>query len=298
MRRLPFFLILLLAHSVSSGAPAAQKTNILFVVGPSNHGPGTHEVEAGTRLLKACLDTAIMPSSYRTEISTGWPSDRRTLAHARTIVFMGDGFPPYRFANAHEIFSQLELLVADGCSLVCIHYATSVNDSVEKPVPTPVKASLFEWLGGFGHFLPGNAQPGTQARILPVNVTPTSTGHPVVRGVKPFSFRDEPYYPIVFDRARTTGSVTFLATAYLPPEAPKTEVVAWSVERENGSRSVSVLFPHFYENWQNDDLRKLVLNGILWSVGAEIPPAGIDSTLPSLETFEPKSVKPVVGVRK
>lgn len=274
---------------------AAESTpprRVLFVVGPSGHPPGTHEVAAGARLLKHCVDQVSKGRGIETMISEGWPTDSALLEHVRVVVFTGDMFPPYRFANSKEVFRQLLQRIERGGSIVCVHYATSVNDSKEAAVPSGVLDELYRLMGGFGHFLPGNVLPGTQARHLPVTVLPSETGHPVVRGVKSFSFTDEPYFPIRFDSSKSGAPVTPLATALLPPENPKPEVVAWSVDRGGGSRSVGVVFPHFFANWREDSLRKLVVNGILWAAGEEIPPSGFETTLPSMETFAPKAVTP------
>jgi type 1 glutamine amidotransferase len=270
----------------ASEASSARK--ILFIVGPSGHPPGTHEVAASARLLKYCVEQAGEGAAFQTELYEGWPTDPATLAQARVVVFSGDQFPPKRFGKSTEIFAQLSRMIEQGCSIVCVHYATSVN---AREVSSAMQSSLYRWLGGFGHFLPGNVKPGTQARIMEATVTPTKTGHPVTRGVAPFSLRDEPYYPIMFDPTKSGAPVTPLATAMLPPEAPKEEIVAWSIDRGQGSRGVAVVMPHFFINWENDNLRKLVLNGIFWAAGVEVPPKGIESTLPSLELFKPKAIR-------
>ena len=225
-------------------------------------------------------------------VSEGWPAAPALLDQARVVVFTGDMFPPYRFAHSSEVFAQLIQFIERGGSIVCLHYATSVNDSKQATVSPEVQADLYRLMGGFGHFLPGNALPGTQARVLPVTVTPAETGHPVVRGVKSFSLTDEPYFPIRFDPLKSKAQITILATALLPPEKPNAEAVAWSVDRGRGSRSVGVLFPHFFANWQDDQLRKLVVNGIIWAAGEEVPAAGFETTLPPLETFKPAAVTP------
>jgi type 1 glutamine amidotransferase len=289
---LSFLSLILLGGLGCRAADSLPPRRILFVVGPSGHPPGTHEVAASARLLKYCVDQASGGQGIETSVSEGWPTDPSSLEHVRVVVFTGDMFPPFRFANSEEVFAQLLQFVERGGSIVCLHYATSVNDSKDAVVTPAVLDDLYRLMGGFGHFLPGNVLPGTQARHLPVTVIPTETGHPVVRGVKPFSFTDEPYFPIRFDASKSGAPMTPLATAMLPPEKPVPEVVAWSVERGGGSRSVGVVFPHFFANWQNDALRKLVLNGILWAAGMEIPTNGFDSTLPALETFAPKAVTP------
>jgi putative membrane-bound dehydrogenase-like protein len=50
--------------------------------------------------------------------------------------------------------------------------------------------------------------------------------------------------------------------------------VAWAYERPDGGRSFGFTGGHYHWNWGNDDVRRLVTNAILWTAGAEIPPAG------------------------
>lgn len=54
---LPRLLVLFLGSLIAARA-AARETQILIVVGPTNHPPGTHEVAAGGRLMKHCLENA------------------------------------------------------------------------------------------------------------------------------------------------------------------------------------------------------------------------------------------------
>ena len=49
--------------------------------------------------------------------------------------------------------------------------------------------------------------------------------------------------------------------------------------------------PHFYKNWLNEDLRRFILNSIVWTAKREVPEEGVQTTLPALETFEPESVE-------
>jgi hypothetical protein len=294
------FLCLLLiliapAGLVGFAAETMPAPRIHFIVGPSNHPPGTHEVAAGARLLKFCVDQARPTTLPPAAIHEGWPTNPGELAGARVIVFCGDQFPPVRFAESARILEQVSRLADEGCSFVAIHYAIGVN----RPFADSgsIRALLERLFGGFAYFIPV-AEGGTVPRVMPSPIAPTKTGHPVVRGVGPFSFVDEPYYKNRF-AARTPGSTfTPLATAMVPPEAPAEEVVAWSIEHERGGRGVAIVMPHFFRNWQNEDLRKLVLNGIFWAAGEEIPDGGIRSTLPPLESFGPAAVDFTPPVRK
>ncbi len=81
---------------------------IVIIVGPSSHPPGTHEVAAGGRLMKHCLESADTPlaKQYRVDVSTGWPS-QELLDRADCLVFIGDIFPPAVMPNVDSTMAQL-----------------------------------------------------------------------------------------------------------------------------------------------------------------------------------------------
>jgi type 1 glutamine amidotransferase len=287
--RIVFAILAALAMVPLYANESERHAKIHFIIGPSNHPPGTHEVAAGARLLKHCVDQASSLSMLATALHEGWPEQPESLTGARAIVFSGDQFPPVRFKNTAAILEQLSRLADQGCGFVAVHYAIGVNrpaaDNAE------VQAMLDRLFGGFSNFIPV-AEGGTVPRVMQATITPTKTGHPVTRGVRSFSLHDEPYYKNRFATKTPGSTFTPLATAMLPPEEPREEVVAWSIEHERGGRGVAIVMPHFYRNWRNDDLRKLVLNGICWAAGVEVPDNGIASTLPDLATFQPASVEP------
>ena len=78
----------------------------------------------------------------------------------------------------------------------------------------------------------------------------------------------------------------------LPPGAPKRETVAWGVEREDGGRGFGIVMPHFYKNWRDEDLRRFILNGIVWTAKLDVPSEGVQTGQPALEAFEPEAVEP------
>src|SRR5882757_8292333 len=68
--------------------------------------------------------------------------------------------------------------------------------------------------------------------------------------------------------------VTVLATSMLPLESPKSERVAWCVERTDGGRGFGIVMPHFFRNWKMEDLRRFILNGIVWTTKLDVPIGG------------------------
>lgn len=270
---------------------AAAPSRVLIVEGPSKHPPGTHEVAAGARLMKHCLTSMKNVSGVAADVVTAWPSDTATLDAVRTIVFIGDVFPPLRMPESERIMADLGAMMKRGCGIVCIHFATGLQ---AKDLPPNGDHPLLHWMGGY--FSTGGAtHHKSVARVFPsVTITPAAASHPICRGWKAFTLPEEPYYNNYFgtDGNRMAPHVTALATAMLPPEAPKSEVVAWSVERADGGRGFAVVMPHFYKTWKDDDFRRFALNGIVWSAKINVPKGGVQTDSPDLITFSPSAVEP------
>ena len=264
----------------------ANAAHVLIVIGPSTHPPGTHEVAAGARLVKHCLEHAENVRGIRADVVTKWPDDRAMLQKVATVVFTGDRFPPEEMPDRDRIMTDLTAMMAHGCGLVCIHYATGLG---AKHVTPEGDHPLLRWMGGY--FATGCPHHKSIARIYKeAAIEPAKSDHPALRGWKAFTLHDEPYIKNYFGPEGLAKNVSPLATSQLPPEAPQTEIVAWAVSREDGGRGMGVVMPHFYKNWQVEDLRKLILNAIVWSAHLEVPTPGVKTTLPPLAQFEPAAV--------
>lgn len=266
----------------------ANETRILIVVGPSNHPPGTHEVAAGGRLLKHCLEQMENLPGVKAEVVEGWP-DKALRDAANTVVFSGDFFPPNRLPNAAQNLADLEAMMQRGCGIVCVHYANGVHgDDVTPDGDHP----LLRWTGGY--FANRSCKHHESfAKIFPAaTITPADSQHVIMSGVKEFTLHDEPYYNNYFGRGnRMAANVTPLATSLLPPDNPRPETVAWCIERPDKGRGFGIVMPHFYKNWRNEDLRRFILNGIVWTAKLDVPPGGITTLPPEQASFAPDSLK-------
>ena len=268
------------------GAEGSAK-QVLIVVGPSRHPPGTHEVAAGGRLIEYMLEHAEGVPPIAAEVVYQWPAEE-SLDRASTIVFIGDLFPGETLANPAKVKADLARLMGLGRGMVCVHYATGLQ---AKHVTDDGDHPLLGWIGGY--FATGGCKHcRSVARICPATLTPEPIDHPVLLGWKAFHFDDEPYWNNYFGREGPARNVTPLVSTMLPPEAPKKETVVWAVERADGGRGVGIVVPHYFRNWKIADLRTLVLNGICWTAKLPIPPRGVRSSLPDLATFRPASVEP------
>ena len=281
---------LALAPAVFAAEAPPAPGRVAIVVGPSTHPPGSHEVQAGGRLLEHCLKNITGGPRLTADVFYEWPKDDAVRAAASTIVFIGDQFPPQRLPDAAANLAQLETMMQRGCGIVCVHYATGLAAG---DVPPDGAHPLLRWLGGY--FATKCAHHQSIAKIYEAaTITPAAPEHPVARGWREFTLRDEPYIQNYFgpEGNRLAPNAIAFATSMLPPEAPQREVVAWGVERADGGRGFGIVMPHFYRNWTNEDLRRFILNGIVWTAKLEVPATGVQTTLPDLATFAPESVDP------
>jgi len=268
---------------------AAEPGRVLIVVGPSKHPPGTHEVAAGGRVMEYALEHSSNVPGIEADVVYEWP-DKALRDAASTIVFIGDTFPANRFPNARRNLADLEEMMNRGCGIVSVHYATGL---LGQDVAPDGDHPLLRWMGGY---FANRSCPHHEsiAKVFEsAAIEPAAPGHPVSRGWKPFTVHDEPYIRNYFgkDHNRPAPHVTIFATSMLPPEAPERQAVAWGVERRDGGRGFGIVMPHFYKNWGQPDLRKLILNAIVWSAKLPMPENGVESSLPDLEQFEPEAVE-------
>lgn len=255
---------------------SAADKKVVFVAGRPSHGPGEHEHRNGCLLLSSCLRN--VPGVTSVVYSNGWPQDAKVFENAAAIVIYSDGGEGHP-ALQDDHLKQLEPLMAKGVGLACIHYAT--EPTIEKG-----EKEFLQWIGG--------------AFEINWSVNPTWTAHfeelpnhPVTRGVKPFAIKDEWYFHIRFPEG--LKGVTSLLSA-VPDQSTTSrrdgphegnpamreavkrgepQTVAWVCERPDGGRGFGFTGAHYNKNWGDDNFRKLVLNAIVWTANAEVPPDGV-----------------------
>lgn len=271
-------------------ANAADK-KIVMVAGKPSHGPGDHEFNAGTLLLKSCLDK--VPGLNVVVYTNGWPKDPDAFVGADAIVLYMDGGANHP-AIQDDHLAQLAEAIKHGAGLACLHFA------VEVPKEKGGKEWL-DWIGGyFETYWSVNPVWEAEFKHLPE--------HPITRGVKPFTIYDEWYYHMRF---RDSGVTPILSA--VPPDSTRekpddahggnqfvrarkgmSEDVAWAYERPDGGRGFGLTGAHYHKNWGNEDFRKLVLNAIVWIAKGDVPSDGIQSTVTPeqlKENLDPKGPK-------
>ncbi|NND97920.1 MAG: hypothetical protein HKN47_11390 [Pirellulaceae bacterium] len=250
---------------------ADAKKQILMIAGNPSHGYGAHEHYAGLKILEEGIEASTDDANVT--VVKGWPSEK-LIESADSIVIYCDGG---RRHVAMDHRDALKRKLADGCGLVCIHYAVEMT-------PGESGDDWVEMLGG--HFeINWSVNPHWvgEFKSLPE--------HPVTRGVQPFATNDEWYFHMRFSKE---GKVTPILAAVAPlstmarkdgahsgnPHVRKSvergekQTVAWTYDRPDGGRSFGFTGGHFHWNWANDDMRRLVVNAIRWTAGDEIPEKG------------------------
>jgi hypothetical protein len=266
--------------------PALAK--IVLVAGKPSHGPGEHEYFAGCALLMQLLKQT--PGVFAVMAKNGWPNNPDTLAGARSVVFFMNG------GGNHSILqkdhpAQLQRLIDEGAGFVNLHF------TVEYPKAHGEQA--LSWLGGYYE----KDYSTNPMWIATVRALPE---HPITRGVRPFSVFDEWYFNLRF--VPEMKGVTPILEATPPDVARGTpaakehpgrkEVLAWAYERPNGGRSFGFTGLHYHQNWNNDALRRLIVNAILWSAHLEVPAAGASVQLDKGDLLKHLDRKPAKKKQK
>jgi len=267
--------------AVSGLLVSAADKKVVFIAGAPSHGPGEHEHRAGCLLLKSCLDKVAGVTSV--VYSNGWPDNpSAAFSNAATVVVYSDGGGGHPLLQDDRLKKMGEL-ISKGVGLVCIHYAV-------EPTKEKGETEFLEWIGGaFEPDWSVNPTWNADFKELP--------RHPITRGVMPFTLHDEWYFHMRF-REGMKG-VTPILTA-VPPESTmnrrdgphegnpavreavknrEPQHMAWACERPDSGRGFGWTGAHYHKNWGNDNFRKLVLNAILWTAKAEVPPDGVQSVV-------------------
>lgn len=262
------------------GKQLGRGPKIVFLAGHKSHGPGAHEYEKDLRLLQSCLDDSKNVGPLRTELHLeGWPEDPRTLDDADCIVLFSDGADQNEASHPLLVGERLKVIERQmdrGCGLVIQHYATIL--------PRRVESQFLQWVGGYFDYESGPPAGKWYSKIQWATTVPelASPNHPIVRGIRPFRLKEEYYYRMRFAE-ETKGWTSILKTAI--PEEKQPQVVAWAMQRPDGGRGFATTCGHTHANFQLLDFRKLHLNAIVWCAGMDVPPGGVESSVPAAWEF-------------
>jgi type 1 glutamine amidotransferase len=256
--------------SLSLLTQPAPKRLLLVGQGPDGHPAGTHEYRAGLKILQKGL--ARVPGVQVT-VADGdepWRDGPELLARADGVVlYLAEGAKwmqrdPRRYA-------ALQKLAARGGGIVVLHWGMGTKDA--KYIEGCLKL-----LGGC------HGGPDRKYKILQAQAKVADAGHPIAAGLKGFPVRDEFYYRLKFVKAKGLQPILRV------PIDGRAETVAWAWERPDGGRSFGFSGLHFHDNWRLPEYRRLVVQGILWTLRLPIPPAGVEASA------RPRAAQPAQAV--
>jgi type 1 glutamine amidotransferase len=242
---------------------------ILIVAGRQSHAAGDHEFFAGSAILMNLLKQTqgVFPIMAR----DGWPKNEKLFEKADCIVLYmdgGGGHPAIKAERMLLIQKQMER----GAGWVNLHYAVEYPVKAgDRDIAGPVKG----WMGGY-YERDYSINPHWDANIRSL------PKHPITRGVKPFTLRDEWYYGMRW--IEDMKGVTPILQAIPPDETRRTEhtklrkgeieTMAWAFERKDGGRGFGFTGGHFHRNWADENFRRVVVNAVLWCAKVEVPETG------------------------
>ncbi len=246
--------------------PHGVTTNkrIAFLAGKPSHGDDCHEWYKDAECVKQWFEGATNIEPPQIEIyHDGWPQDAAVLDNVDAVVFFADGREHHPLAVPGRIEKMREL-AEKGKGIVFLHYSVDP--------PEGGYQDLLDWMGG-------SYEVGvSQNPINVAKVTPVANGHPITRGCGGYVAEDEWYFDIHL--RDNDANVVPILTGKLPPRDPQDKVLSWAYTRPDGGRGFGFTGGHFHRNWSIGSFRKMVLNGILWTAGIEVPQGGVASMQP------------------
>jgi type 1 glutamine amidotransferase len=230
---------------------------LLIGQGPDGHPPGTHEYMAGVRILQKLL--ARFPAITTTVVKADepWPEGPRLIDQADGVVmYVTQGarwmqWKPGRYA-------ALERLAGRGGGIVALHWA--------------VGAKAAQYIPGQLALL-GGTRGGPQRKYQEVHteLQLIDPSQPILSGLQDFRIFDEFYYRLNLHPASEDFHPLLRARI-----DGREETVCWAWDRPDDGRSFGFVGLHFHRNWGRPEYRRLVVQGILWTLKLPIPKAGVD----------------------
>ncbi len=281
-RRYILLVTLLLAAASLESAPAAKdaptRKKVVLIAGKKSHGPvgnGIHDYGWSVQLLKVMLDHSNIKDQVRVEVHLdGWPEDPKTLEDADTLMIVSDGRDGDKYEEAQHLASEERVQFIDkqmkrGCGFLTFHFSTFA--------PEKYRDQMLNWCGGYFQWeTDGKRQWYSAITAKEAEVQLGTADHPVSRGLKPFTLREEFYYNLRF-KAKDESLKPIWVVPALKGRDPDGGIVAWARARPDSGRGFGTTCGHFYDNWKQEQFRKLILNAIAWTAKLEVPEAGVEA---------------------
>ena len=236
-------------------AVARPKRILLLGQKPDGHPAQSHEYMSGVRLLAKLLQNRGGVQAVVVQADNPWTEGPELLDGADgAVLFLSEGAK--WLSGDLKRLAAFQRLAKRGGGLTVLHWGMGTREV----------APVEKFVSLFGHCHGG---PDRKYKVLTTTIQPSKEPHPVLSGIAPIEVHDEFYYAL--KRAPHVERLVPLIRVSLD-DADQT--VAWVWERPDGGRSFGFSGLHFHANWQHVEYRRLVLQGVLWSIGQSIPAEG------------------------
>ncbi len=256
---LPLTLILVGTNYAQTDS-AKGKQKIVLVAGETAlvDTVGHHDYLAGCAVLETLLRQT--NGVEIVQVKNGWPDDETVFSNAKAAVFYTDGGGKQAFLDPPQRTAKLQSMVDSGVGIVMIHQAVDFPESFVDQAKS--------WIGGIYSNGSGRGHWDSTHVDFP--------GHPVARGVTPWKINDGWLNGIQFvDGMKGITPIVWSGKEYAGSRAGlDKDIVAWTYERSNGGRSFAFTGLDAHSAWSLPGMRQLMVNGVLWTTGVEIPTAG------------------------
>lgn len=240
-------LVLILAAGAFAQTPP-RKSLLLLAQGPDGHPPQTHEYVAGLTLLQKLLPKSAGLDVTLIRADEPWRDGPDVLAKADGVVLYLSEGAKWSQQNPQRA-AALGALAKRGGGISVLHWAMGTKEAKN--------IEPFLQLAGACH-----GGPDRRYSVLTTGLTVADPNHPITRGLHDFKSHDEFYHHLKW--IKNNGTITPLLEATIDGRA---ETVAWAWQRPDGGRSFGFTGLHFHENWKMPEYRRLVVQGVLWTMG-------------------------------
>lgn len=264
---------------------------IIFLAGPKDHGwPGRHDYEKDLQVLADSLVNAENLAGITTKVHAGpAPRDLAYYENAAAIVINSSSdrserethplFPPnpttsgtgYDDETAAFLVALDELIAEKQIGVVVLHYSLWAENH-------RARSYYMKWIGGLW------VQQVGRNPVENWTMMPEVVGHPILNGVKPFTYRDEVFsrFSLPSDPRRTDLLRGWPGEDRLKIGA---QITGWAYQRDDGGRGFAYGGVDFHDNMNVDDYRRFLTNGIAWVAHLDVPAEGIVSPNPGIPEF-------------
>jgi type 1 glutamine amidotransferase len=263
--------LILLTLEGSAGAADTHRV-LLIGQGPDGHPAATHEYNAGVRLLGKLLSRTENLQTIVVSADGEWADGPELLDGAdAAVVFVSQGAKWIQ--DDTKRLAAFQALAKRGGGLACLHWGMGTREAEFIP----------KWLELFGGCHGG---PDRRYKVVDTQLELASPQHPVLRGVEAIPVHEEFYFRLKFPQP--AKQIAPLIRVQIEDQP---HVVSWAWQRPDGGRSFGFTGLHFHKNWKHESYRRLMTQGVLWTLGREIPSGGLTVEVTPADLELPPAVK-------